>query len=112
MALDGMKNQQYQLVLQFPCHSMAAFDTIVELENDLIAEFSDSSADVDGHDFGSGEANIFIFTSEPKIAFERAHAVIGKDAHLAATLRAAYRHTGAEEFCVLWPVGHVAFAVA
>lgn len=103
---------RYQLVLQFPCHSMVAFDAIVELEDKLIVGFSGSSADVDGHDFGSEEANIFILTSEPNLAFERAHAVIEKDAHLAAVLRAAYRHTDAEEFSVLWPVGHSGFAIA
>ena len=52
----------YQLVLQFRGDSLGEFDAMVALEDELIERLGDS-ADVDGHDFGSGTGNIFIFTS-------------------------------------------------
>ena len=57
---------QYQLVLQFSGDSLGDYDAMLALEDDLIQEFG--HADVDGHDIGSGETNIFLVTSEPDIA--------------------------------------------
>jgi hypothetical protein len=106
-----MKNAEYQLVLQFPCNSIEDFDGVVALEDALIAELLGALADVDGHDSGSGEANIFILTSEPKEAFERAHAVVAKASRLAPVLRAVYGKLDAEEYLVLWPPGETRFGV-
>jgi len=106
-----MKKADHQLVLQFPCRSMEEFDAVVGLEDTLIAELPGGIADVDGHDSGSGEANIFILTSEPRKTFERAHAVISRDSRLASVLRAAYRRLDAEEYSVLWPPGETSFVV-
>ena len=49
---------KYQLVLQFEANTMDDFDQLVILEDKLIDELG-SVATVDGHDFGSGEFNIF-----------------------------------------------------
>lgn len=106
-----MKKAEYQLVLQFPCNSMQEFDAVVALEDILMAELPGSLANVDGHDSGSGEANIFILTSEPNETFERARVVVGKVSSLASVLRAAYRKLDAEEYLVLWPPGETRFAV-
>ena len=43
---------------------MDDFDQLVILEDKLIEELG-SVATVDGHDFGSGEFNIFVLTDEP-----------------------------------------------
>lgn len=59
----------YQLVLQFEGDSFEILDSIVELEDNLI-EALDDIAEVDGHEVGSGEANIYIFTSDPSVAFQ------------------------------------------
>lgn len=107
-----MKNAKYQLVLQFPCNSMQEFDAVIELEDALVAELSESTADVDGHDSGSGEANIFILTSEPSETFERVHAIASRASGLAPVLRAAYRKLDADEYSVLWPPGETRFVVA
>ena len=107
-----MKKAQFQLVLQFPCDSMEEFDAVVGLEVTLIAELSGGITDVDGHDSGSGEANIFILTSEPHETFERAHAVVSRVSRLASVLRAAYRRLDAEEYSVLWPPGDTRFVAA
>ena len=60
----------YQLVLQFRGDSLADYDTMVALENELIDELGDS-ADVDAHDVGSGEVNIFIITTDPARTFRQ-----------------------------------------
>ena len=54
---------KYQLVLQLPT-SAIDLDDVIALE-DALSEALDASATVDGHDFGSGEGNIFIFTEDP-----------------------------------------------
>ena len=50
---------EHQLVLQFRGDSLADCDAMVALEHELREELG-NSADVDGHDVGSGETNIFI----------------------------------------------------
>lgn len=55
---------RYQLVLQFRGDTLDDLDEIVELEDSLVDQLP-KSAEVDGHDVGSDEVNIFIHTSEP-----------------------------------------------
>jgi hypothetical protein len=107
-----MRKPEYQLVLQFPCASMADFDAVIELEERLIEEFEGSTAEVDGHDSGSGEANIFILTPEPTMSFKRALAVVNKTPSLAVALRAAFRRIDADEYSILWPIGETEFSLA
>ena len=64
------RNMRYQLVLQFRGETLADYDQMVALEDRLIEDLG-SSADVDGHDCGSGETNIFIFTPDPVTTFWR-----------------------------------------
>jgi hypothetical protein len=107
-----MKKPEYQLVLQFPCESIAQFDAVIDLEERLIELFVDSATEVDGHDSGSGEANIFILTPEPIKAFERAHAVVNEIPSLAVALRAAFRRVDADDYSIIWPIGATGFTVA
>ena len=58
------RRMKYQLVLQFSADSLTDYDRLVSLEDKLIEELS-GSANIDGHDFGSGEFNIFILSDEP-----------------------------------------------
>ena len=73
----------FQLVLQFRGDSLDDFDVMVALEEELMEELGDS-ADVDGHDVGSGETNIFIFTSDPTGTFDRAKPVLARTQRLQA----------------------------
>jgi hypothetical protein len=93
----------YQLVLQFRGDSLRDLDATVALEDELIEELGDA-ADVDGHDVGSGETNIFIFTSDPAATFHRARPVLERRQQLQA-VTAAYREVEGEQFTVLWPEG-------
>ena len=92
---------RYQLVLQFQGDSLADYNQMVSLEDALI-EVLDDTADVDGHDVGSGETNIFIFTADPTATFERARPVLESRQRLGA-LTAAYRSVEGEHFTVIWP---------
>lgn len=61
---------QYQLVLQWPTSLLRNYRLLISLEEAVIAGIADLGM-VDGHDMGSGEMNIFIFTEQPGRAFER-----------------------------------------
>ncbi len=93
----------YQLVLQFRGDSLADYDAMVALENELIAQLGDT-ADVDGHDVGSGEVNIFIITTDPARTFRQSRAVLERNRRLGA-VTAAYRPVDGEEYTVIWPEG-------
>jgi len=93
----------YQLVFQFSGDSLADYDAMIALEDELIAELGDS-ADVDGHDSGSGETNIFIFTSDPAATFDRARPVLVRRQCL-QTVTAAFRQVSGEDYTVIWPEG-------
>ena len=54
----------FQLVLQFANWDSSRFDDLISLEEKLISAVG-SRGSVDGHDAGSGEANIFILTEVP-----------------------------------------------
>jgi hypothetical protein len=95
--------KKYQLVLQFRGDAPADLDEAAALEEELIAALGDS-ADVDGHDIGSGETNIFIFTTDPTGTFRRAMPVLTRRKCLPA-VTAAYRPVDGEQFVVLWPEG-------
>jgi hypothetical protein len=94
---------RYQLVLQFRGNSLADFDQMVALEDRLIENLGDS-ADVDGHDCGSGETNIFIFTPNPASTFWRVRQTLSEVGWLDA-VTAAYREVDGEDYTVLWPEG-------
>ena len=60
---------KYQLVLQWPASSIDNYDTMISVEDSLIKGLSDDD-EVDGHDVGSGQVNIFVLTDNPARAFE------------------------------------------
>ena len=94
---------RYQLVLQFRGDTLADYDTMVALEDRLIKDLA-HSAKVDGHDCGSGETNIFIFTSDPAATFDRARPVLTRRQCL-QTVTAAFRQVSGEDYTVIWPEG-------
>jgi hypothetical protein len=92
---------KYQLVIQFPAETLADLDEMVALEDRLIADLG-NSAKVDGHDFGSGQANIFIFTSEPEMTFWRVRQRLQQEGKL-GTVTAAHRPMNGDGYTVIWP---------
>jgi hypothetical protein len=90
----------YQLVLQFAANTISHYDALVALEQQISAALSES--ELDGHDMGSGEANIFILTSDPQQAFHQIVPVLERTGQM-ETLTAAYRRTDEDRYHVLWP---------
>lgn len=100
---------RYQLVLQFAADSMEDYDRLVALEDRLIEELGEA-ATVDGHDFGLGEFNIFIFADDPATVFDKAHGIV-VDQGVPNVLQSAYRKMDGEDYTILWPSSLTEFNV-
>jgi hypothetical protein len=59
---------KYQLVLQFLGDSLTDHDALIALEDRLTVALEPAHV-VDGHDFGSGQMNIFVHSDDPLAAF-------------------------------------------
>jgi hypothetical protein len=94
---------RYQLVLQFKGDSLADYNEINALENSLI-KLLGGLAEVDGHDVGSGETNIFIFTSDPPGTFQQVRPMLEHMGYL-QEVTAAFREADRDRYTVLWPEG-------
>ena len=68
-------------------------------------------SEVDGHDAGSGEANIFILTDDPELTFSEAKAILGNSDHWLSA-RVAYREIAESRYIILWPEGLTDFRIA
>lgn len=67
-------------------------------------------SEVDGHDAGSGEMNIFIRTDDPKKTFgEIKKALATRD--MWKDVRVAYREKSKSEYTILWPTNLKSFKV-
>ncbi len=101
---------KYQLVLQWPATSIKDFDDLIEVEN-ILEENLSTSSEVDGHDAGSGEMNIFILTDDPAGTFVEVERALSGNG-MWADARVAYRELDGEEFSVLKPKNLTDFKVA
>lgn len=99
-----------QLVIQFPLRTSpmdrAEFDSLIALEDEL-TELSDGTYDVDGHDVGSGEMNIFIFSEDATATFDMIKGHLPSE-HV---WRAGFRDIDSDEFTALAPSGSTEFNV-
>jgi len=101
---------EYMLVLQWPIGSIPDYEAIVALETALIDALPDGSQ-IDGHDAGSGEMNIFISTDRPAQVFDQLKGrLLAHD--LFSDVRAGYREATENEYAILWPPGLRSFPVS
>lgn len=100
---------KYQLVLQWPTSLLRNYPLLISLEEAVTTGIADLGT-VDGHDIGSGEMNIFIFTEQPERAFERIKS-IRKVAWNRRKLRAGYRALDEDEYTPIYPEGLKHFSV-
>jgi hypothetical protein len=101
---------QQELVLQFPADSLKDYDAMIELENNIISGLG-NLGEVDGHDMGTGEMNIFVRTNDPQLAFAKIKKIRGVVDFL-PDLKAAHREVGKDIFTVIYPSGLEHFAIA
>ena len=83
---------------------------MVELEEVIMAGLG-NLGEVDGHDAGSGEMNIFILTDHPEAAFTRIQQHLGTRDFM-PDLKVAFHVIGENEFTILHPVGLTHFDIA
>ena len=91
---------KYQLVLQFPASSAEDFERLVALEK-KVTELLGSEHEVDGHDCGTGEVNLFVHTNEPGEAFEIVKRTLLSEG--SPNLIVAFRELKGDTYTVLWP---------
>jgi hypothetical protein len=106
MESSDQQDWTYQLVYQFAYidGDLEQFNKMIELEDQLIeATADDPIAEVEGHDAGSGQMNIFLMTNAPQDAFDRLRPIIKASAAARSWgYRAAYRRVDGEEYHDLW----------
>ena len=102
--------KKYQLVLQFPVGNIADFDQLVALEDSLIKHLP-ASNNVDGHDCGTDEFNIFILTDEPDQTLNTADKIRLSSSTVQRPI-AAYRPVLGEDYVVLWPPDYKGFSIS
>lgn len=91
----------YQLVLQLRGDSAEGLEFLIELEERLAGSLG-PMAEIDGHDIGSGEANIFIRANDPVATFETLKPVLAQ-AELLSEVTAAFREGSDSRYTILWP---------
>lgn len=89
---------KYELHLQW---KNLRLDDLIEIEERLI-EGLPSKAEVNGHEIGRDEADIFISTDDPQGIFEKAKTILVSLGHWDG-VRAAFRETSEDEYTILWP---------
>jgi len=78
------------------------FDAITALESEL-EKWLEPDAELDGHDSGSGEMNIFLRTDNPVEIFKRAKLLIDSRSGI-GEVQVAYRSLdGVGDYVILWP---------
>jgi|KBSMisStaDraftv2_1062788.scaffolds.fasta_scaffold198698_2 hypothetical protein len=92
---------QYQLVLQWPA-SLTNYDGMIEVEEFLIENLD--HGEIDGHDAGQGETNIFIQTDDPEATYAALKGLLWRRAAWDG-IRIAYRDVTRDKYWVLWPEG-------
>ncbi|MEO6816128.1 MAG: ABC transporter [Edaphobacter sp.] len=100
----------HQLVFQFEASTEQDFRSLVEL-SEAVREALPDSAILDGHDFGLGEFNIFIHTSDPESLFEPVCNTIAK-VQPELAFSAGYRNFEEDRYTALWPPNSTTFSVA
>lgn len=101
---------EYQLVIQFEASSTEDFGFFLKFENRLIEKLKDDS-EVDGHDFGTAEMNVFVFTNHPDHTVVAVKA-LASEMYPNRPMKIGYRKLSEDYYAVLWPPGLTEFKIA
>ena len=91
---------KYQLVIQFP-EELYDLDWIADIEDRLDESLID--AEVDGHDIGNGEVNIFIHANNPIDTLTTVKNLLKEEKVGLENIKIAYREINADVYIPLWP---------
>jgi len=92
---------KYQLVLQWPVSNSDDYDTLLQMEQELLDNLPNDS-NVDGHDMGTNEMNIFVLTNDPHKTFEATKEILD-GSPLWPEIRVAFRSVETSRFTIVWP---------
>ena len=92
---------KYQVVIQFPEALYSNLDWIADIEDRL--DECLINAEVDGHDIGSGEVNIFIHSDDLMNTFQLAKNIFKEEGAVFEHIKIAYREIGTNDYICLWP---------
>jgi hypothetical protein len=93
---------EYQLVIKLWRSSLSQEGFLGSLQADLKQALGDT-VELEGHDVGAKEINLFMLTNEPRHAFRKAKDVLAARG-VENGLSAAYRLNGGAQFTSLWPL--------
>ena len=100
----------HQLVIQFPLSTTnpngSDFDALISLEETL-ERFAEDKFEVDGHDAGAGEMNIFIITDDAVKTFALIEGSLPSD----RPWRAGFRDLDADDYIPIAPPDLTTFEV-
>jgi hypothetical protein len=99
-----------QLVVQFPLKATfpdrSELDTAIALEERL-EQLSNGAFEIDGHDAGAGEINIFIITDDAATTLDSIRSELPND----QSWRAGFRDLDSDDYSPLAPNGLATFEV-
>jgi hypothetical protein len=100
---------KYQLTIQFSEELYGDLDWRADLEERL--DESLVEAEVDGHDIGYGEVNIFIHANNPINTFQIVKSILENEGVDLELVKIAYREINGERYIPLWPENLVDFKI-
>ena len=92
---------EYQLVIKFWRKSLADEAFLGPFEAELKQLLGDA-VELEGHDVGAKEINLFVLTADPRNTFRRARDILERMG-VERGLSAAYRGVGGAQFTAVWP---------
>jgi len=101
---------KYILVIQLPADSLGDIEELINIEDTLIARLP-QECDVDGHDMGATQANIFVKTSDLAATFAALEAVF-RDRAEWKEMKIAYRDAAGSKYTPLHPKSLQEFVVS
>ena len=101
---------KFQVVLQWSGASESDYLSMVNLEQKLV-DMESPQYEVDGHDCGSNERNIFILSNDPIAVFEIIKPILEKENEL-DKIRVAYREIKKSNFNIIWPKSLKSFEIS
>jgi hypothetical protein len=79
-------------------------DLVIQFESDL-EEWLAADSEIDGHDAGSGEMNIFVHTNDPRRPFNSCRSCFRASELWRTATVPGYRHFSEDEYTPIWPPG-------